>query len=193
MMTQQTRLSDLIAIDAFEELSIKASADEFGSIDDFQYLALDDTAAPIAPTTQVSTAWLSGDRSISRTYASEPTAVGRDRAFSLTIDGLLAGKESQLGPSIQEVALAALNAFILKTFIECCEQQQLPLEQVEVTSSGNPDLHRFLGSHRSVISGDEPINWTLMVKGNATLEEFQEVFETAFGISPNDWNLVVLI
>lgn len=174
---------------------------DFSSLDEFDLNDLDDWANAMATdlhprqqSSQVSTTWANGPRSISRIRSLEWSEQAADQDFSLIIDEPEHSGGSNLGPNPQEVMIAALNAFIVNRFIHCCRLRGISLEQVEVTSSGYLDLQQFLDTASAVrLTPDhETLNWTLMVQGDATPEQFQQVFDTILPSTRNAWSLIVM-
>lgn len=139
---------------------------------------------------QVSTSWIDGPRSISRVKPMEWAGEDYERNFSLVIDEPEEIGGTNLGPNPQEVLLSAVNSCILATFVEFCTVEGIRLEKVDVNSSGNLDLRGFFGLDANISPGYQSVNWTLIVKGDATEEEFQKVYEATITASPNVWNLL---
>ena len=65
----------------------------------------------------------------------------------------------------------------------------IPLEKVEVETSGALDLRGFLGIDASVPAGYETIRYVVRLKGGGTAEQFQEIHETVMKTSPNYFNV----
>ncbi len=187
----------------FADLDDAGSLDDFGTLDDFDAAVLDElsdeftgTADPMTPVkqpaSQVFTSWVDGPRSISHIKAEDSYQCDSSEDFFLLIDGSEAVGGSNLGPNPQSVMQAALNTFVVKTFTEVCRHHGIHLEKVEVTSTGKLDLRDFFQLNQKSSLDYTSLNWTLAVKGDATLEEFQQILRTAFGVTPADWNLVVV-
>ncbi|MEM9003455.1 MAG: OsmC family protein [Cyanobacteria bacterium P01_F01_bin.86] len=183
----------------FAELDEFDAMDDFGSLDDFGADELDELSNALASNPakpqlpcQVFTSWVDGPRSVSHLRPQDPVAAKSNDDFFLVIDESHEVGGTNLGPSPQEVVLAALNTFVVNTFAEGCQTHGIRLEKVEVTSSGKLDLRGFFGLNQATSLDYKSLNWTLAVKGDATFEEFQQVLKTSFGIAPNAWNLVVM-
>lgn len=183
----------------FADLDEPGALDGFGSLDDFGAKELDELSEAIAAQSQseqspcqVFTSWVDGPRSISHMKLSESTEQTCSQDFFLVIDEPEEVGGNNLGPNPQEVVLAALNAFLVRTFTQGCTSQGIHLEKVEVASSGQLDLRSFFGLSGNMSPVHKFLNWTLTVKGDATLEEFQQIFEVTLGFPPTAWNLVVI-
>lgn len=138
---------------------------------------------------QASTSWVDGTRSVTQIKSFEWAGQAYARDFTLTIDEPEEIGGTNMGPNPQEVLLAALNACILATFVDLCSIQGIVLEKVEITSTGKLDLRGFFKLDETVPAGYHALRWTLKVKGNATPEQFQQVYEATLSASPNVWNL----
>lgn len=138
---------------------------------------------------QATTSWVDGPRSVTRVKSFEWAGQSYARDFTLTIDEPEEIGGTNMGPNPQEVLLSALNACLLATFVELCSMQGIELEKVEITSTGKLDLRGFFKLDETVPAGYQDLCWTLKVKGNATPEQFQQVYEATISMSPNFWNL----
>ncbi|KAI9129827.1 OsmC family protein (plasmid) [Acaryochloris sp. CCMEE 5410] len=140
-------------------------------------------------TFQVSTAWVDGPRSISRVKSYEWGNETYDRDFTLVIDEPEEVGGTNLGPNPQEVLLSAINSCLLATFTELCTVEGIQLEKVEIVSRGHLDLRGFFGLDASISPGYQSLDWTLIVKGDASAEQFQQIYEATITASPNLWNM----
>jgi uncharacterized OsmC-like protein len=138
---------------------------------------------------QATTSWVDGVRSISRVKSMDWAQQSYDRDFTLTIDEPEELGGTNMGPNPQEVLLSALNACLVATFVCQCSMQGIALEKVEITSIGKLDLRGFFGLDATVPTGYHDLQWTLKVKGNATPEQFRQIYEATLSASPNFWNL----
>ncbi|MBD2525410.1 OsmC family protein [Nostoc sp. FACHB-133] len=139
---------------------------------------------------QATTSWINGVQSVTRVKSLEWAGQSYERDFTLTIDEPEELGGTNLGPNPQEVLLSALNACIVATFVSLCSMHGIVLEKVEVTSIGQLNLRGFFQLDAAVPPGYQDLRWTLTVKGNATPEQFQQIYESALSASPNIWNLV---
>ncbi len=138
---------------------------------------------------QTTTSWVDGTRSVTHVKSFEWAGQSYDRDFTWTIDEPEELGGTNMGPNPQEVLLSALNSCILATFVNLCSLQEIGLEKVEISSLGKLDLRGFFKLDESISPGYQDLSWTLTVKGNATPEQFQQVYEMAMAASPNLWNL----
>ncbi len=138
----------------------------------------------------VSTNWVDGPRSISRIKSMKWAGQNYDRDFTVVIDEPEEIGGTNLGPNPQEMLLSALNSCILATFAEFCTVEGIRLEKLTIESSGHLDLRGFFGLDTSISPGYQSLNWTLIVKGDGTPEQFQKIYGETITSSPNVWNLV---
>jgi uncharacterized OsmC-like protein len=138
---------------------------------------------------QATTAWVDGVRSVTRIKSLEWAGQNYEREFTLTIDEPEELGGTNMGPNPQEVLLSALNGCLMATFVNLCSLQGISLEQVEISSIGKLDLRGFFQLDAAISPGYQELNWVLKVKGNATAEQFQQVYQAALSMSPNVWNL----
>jgi uncharacterized OsmC-like protein len=141
-------------------------------------------------TFHASTFWVDGVRSVTHMKSFEWAGQSYARNFTLTIDEPEEIGGTNTGPNPQEVLLSAVNACILATFVSLCSIQEIKLEKLEITSTGKLDLRGFFKLDETVPAGYHDLHWTLTVKGNATPEQFQQVYEATLTASPNAWNLM---
>ncbi|NJR49001.1 MAG: OsmC family protein [Leptolyngbyaceae cyanobacterium CSU_1_3] len=138
---------------------------------------------------QATTSWVNGVRSVTRVKSLEWAGQSYDRDFTLTIDEPEELGGTNLGPNPQEVLLSALNACLIATFVSLCSMHSIALEKLEITSTGQLNLRGFFQLDATVFPGYQDLHWILTVKGNATPEQFQQIYEAALKASPNVWNL----
>lgn len=139
---------------------------------------------------QAKTSWINGVQSVTHVKSLDWAGQSYDRDFTLTIDEPEELGGTNLGPNPQEVLLSAVNACVVATFVSLCSMHGIVLEKVEITSIGQLNLRGFFQLDATVPPGYQDLRSTLTVKGNATSEQFQQMYEAALSASPNIWNLV---
>jgi uncharacterized OsmC-like protein len=135
------------------------------------------------------TAWVNGTRSVTCIKSFDWAEQSYARNFTLTIDEPEELGGTNMGPNPQEILLAGVNSCILTTFVEFCSMEGIKLEKVEISSTGSLDVRGMLKLDESVNAGYQDLRWTLKVKGDATPEQFQQVYEATILSSPNFWNM----
>lgn len=65
----------------------------------------------------------------------------------------------------------------------------MTLEKLEIRITGNIDLRGFMGLDSEVKPGYDKINYTINVKGDGTVEQFERIHQVVIATSPNRWNL----
>jgi uncharacterized OsmC-like protein len=135
------------------------------------------------------TSWVDGTRSVTRMKSFDWANQAYARDFTLTIDEPEELGGTNMGPNPQEVLLAAVNSCIMATFVEFCSVAGIILEKVEISSTGTLDVRGMLKLDEAVQAGYQDLCWTLKVKGNATPEQFQQMYDATISSSPNFWNM----
>ncbi|MHC4198057.1 MAG: OsmC family protein [Planctomycetota bacterium] len=138
---------------------------------------------------QVSSSWKGGTRSDTRVESYQLAGKEIKKDFTISIDEPEELLGSNTAPNPQETLMAAFNACMLVGYVTGSSFKGIELEKLEIDTEGELDLRGFLGLDKSVKPGYEEIRYTVRVKGNGTLEQFQEIHETVMATSPNRWNI----
>ena len=161
------------------------------AVDDVTALVQAVAADPAAGLTRwrVANSWQGQMRS--RAVA-EGFAIGgqaRERRFQFDIDEPLELGGSDRFANPQEYLLGALNACMIVGFTALCALQGHAIETLEIATEGDIDLRGFFGLDDGVARGYEALTTTMTVKGSASPEAFQAVFQAMLATSPNFANL----
>jgi uncharacterized OsmC-like protein len=113
--------------------------------------------------------------------------IERQFAFDVDDPNQLGGGNGFANP--QEYLLGALNACLIAGFTALCALHGYEIKRLEIVTEGDIDLRGFLGLDASVSPGYDALTTTLTVKGSASPEEFQKLFEMAVATSPNVHNI----
>ena len=92
-------------------------------------------------------------------------------------------------PNPQELLMAALNACMTVGYVAGASLKGIPLDNLEIHTSGNLDLRGFLGLSDRVPPGYESIQYEVRMSGNGTPEQFEEIHQAVMKTSPNYFNL----
>jgi uncharacterized OsmC-like protein len=92
-------------------------------------------------------------------------------------------------PNPQELLMAALNACMTVGFVAGSALRGISLEKLEIRTSGKLDLRGFLGLDDEVAPGYESIDYEVLIKGDGTREQFEEIHQSVVRTSPNYFNL----
>jgi uncharacterized OsmC-like protein len=95
---------------------------------------------------------------------------------------------SDAAPNPQELLMAALNACMTVGYVAGAATKGITLDKLEIKTSGNLDLRGFLGLDDRVVPGYESIQYEVLVKGNGTPEQFDEIHQAVMKTSPNYFN-----
>ncbi len=138
---------------------------------------------------RVRTQWLGQTRSEASVNSFTLGGEKIPRSFKITIDEplQLLGQNSAANP--QEMLMAALNACVMVGYVAGAAVNGITLEKLEIETQGRLDLRGFLGLDEKVKPGYDMIRYTVRIKGNGTLKQYQEIHEKVMKTSPNYFNL----
>ena len=92
-------------------------------------------------------------------------------------------------PNPQELLMAAFNACITVGYVAGASLKGIRLDSLEIKTRGELDLRGFLGLSDEVLPGYESIAYEVMIKGDGTPDEFEEIHQTVLKTSPNYFNI----
>ena len=96
---------------------------------------------------------------------------------------------SDSAPNPQELLMAAVNACMTVGYVAGAATRGITLNALEIRTSGTLDLRGFLGLDDKVPAGYETLNYEVLIKGNGTPEQFEEIHQNVMKTSPNYFNL----
>jgi uncharacterized OsmC-like protein len=111
------------------------------------------------------------------------------RPFEIDIDEPCELGGSNRHPNPQEHLIAALNACMTVGYVVQCAMRGIELDSLEIETTGDIDLRGFLGLNEDVANGYETLSSNVRIKGNATVEQFEDVHAAVMATSPNFYNL----
>ncbi len=137
----------------------------------------------------VATHWQGGTRSDTRVSSYEIGGQWVDKDYSIRIDEPLelGGTDKFANP--QEYLLSAFNACMMVGYVALCALEGIELESLRIETDGEIDLRGFLGIDAAVAPGYEEISYSVHIKGNGTLEQFQKIHEMVCATAPNRHNI----
>jgi uncharacterized OsmC-like protein len=138
---------------------------------------------------QVTSAWTGQCRMETkvRSYMIGGQTIQREHSIVVDEPVELFGKNE--APNPQEVLMAAFNSCIMVGYTVGAAMKGIKLEKLVVETEGELDLRGFLGIDASVKPGYETIHYRVLIKGNGTEQQFQEIHETVCSTSPNRFNI----
>ena len=92
-------------------------------------------------------------------------------------------------PNPQELLMAAVNACMMVGYVAGASLKGINLDSVEIRTRGELDLRGFLGLDEAVPPGYEAIDYEVLIKGDGTPEQFEEIHQTVMKTSPNYFNI----
>jgi uncharacterized OsmC-like protein len=93
------------------------------------------------------------------------------------------------GPNPQELLMAAFNACITVGYVAGASVRGIRLDSLEIKTRGELDLRGFLGLDDQVPPGYESIDCEVLIKGDGTPEQFEEIHQAVVRTSPNYFNI----
>jgi uncharacterized OsmC-like protein len=160
-------------------------------VDDVRALIAAVSADPAAGVTRwrVANRWDGRFRSRGEVEGFEIGGQAVARRFGIDVDEPLELGGTDRHPNPQEHLLAALNACLTVGFTALCALEGLEIESLEIVTQGDIDLRGFFGLDPSVAPGYERLETTVTVKGAASPEAFQRIFDRVLATSPNFHNI----
>jgi uncharacterized OsmC-like protein len=99
----------------------------------------------------------------------------------------LLGQDS--APNPQELLMAAFNACITVGYVAGAAVKGITLESLEIRTRGQLDLRGFLGLSETIPAGYETIDYEVLIKGDGTPQDFEEIHRNVIKTSPNYFNM----
>jgi len=85
--------------------------------------------------------------------------------------------------------MAAFNACITVGYVAGASVRGIRLDSLEIKTRGELDLRGFLGLDDEVAPGYESIDCEVLIKGDGTPEQFEEIHQAVVRTSPNYFNI----
>ena len=92
-------------------------------------------------------------------------------------------------PNPQELLMAAVNACMMVGYVAGASLKGITLEFGRDPHQGRARPARFLGLDEAVPPGYEAIDYEVLIKGDGTPEQFEEIHQTVMKTSPNYFNI----
>jgi uncharacterized OsmC-like protein len=96
---------------------------------------------------------------------------------------------SDCAPNPQELLMAAVNACMMVGYVAGASLKGITLENVEIRTRGQLDLRGFLGLSEDVPPGYESIDYDVIIKGDGSAADFEDIHQTVMKTSPNYFNI----
>ena len=138
---------------------------------------------------RVSTEW--GGQTRSSSTVESYTIGGNEvpRSFTIDADEPVELLGTNGAPNPQELLMSAVNACMMVGYVAGASLKGIDLEAVEIRTRGTLDLRGFLGLDDQVAPGYEAIDYEVRIKGNGSIEQFEEIHQTVMKTSPNYFNI----
>ena len=92
-------------------------------------------------------------------------------------------------PNPQELLMAAVNACMMVGYVAGAATKGIRLDSVEIRTRGTLDLRGFLGISDDVAPGYESIDYDVIIDGDGSRDQFEEIHQTVMKTSPNYFNM----
>jgi hypothetical protein len=84
--------------------------------------------------------------------------------------------------------MAALNACLTVGYVAGASIRGINLDKLEIRTRGQLDLRGFLGLSDAIPPGYDSIEYEVLIKGDGSREQFEEIHRTVMKTSPNYFN-----
>jgi uncharacterized OsmC-like protein len=137
----------------------------------------------------VTTRWTGQTRSetLVEGYSVAGQPIARSHRIVADEPNELLGSDS--APNPQELLMAALNACITVGYVAGAALRGITLESLEIRTNGELDLRGFLGLSDDVPAGYESLDCDVLIKGDGTPEQFEDIHQAVLRTSPNYFNI----
>ena len=88
----------------------------------------------------------------------------------------------------QELLMAALNACLTVGYVAGSSIRGINREKLEIRTRGQLDLRGFLGLSDAVPPGYDSIEYEVLIRGDGSREQFEDIHRTVMKTSPNYFN-----
>ena len=85
--------------------------------------------------------------------------------------------------------MAALNSCLMVGYVAGASIRGVNLEKLEIHTRGQLDLRGFLGLSDAVPPGYDSIEYEVLIKGDGSREQLEDIHRTVMKTSPNYFNL----
>jgi uncharacterized OsmC-like protein len=92
-------------------------------------------------------------------------------------------------PNPQELLMAAVNACMMVGYVAGASTKGIRLDSVEIRTRGTLDLRGFLGLSDEIAPGYEAIDYDVVIKGDGSPAQFEDIHQTVMKTSPNYFNI----
>lgn len=133
--------------------------------------------------------WKGGTKSVAKVSGWEIGGQPLAKNFEIVADEPLELLGKNEAPNPQELLLAAMNACMTVGYVATAAMLGVKLTSLQIRSSGELDLRGFLGLDETVKPGYDSLDYEVIIEGNGTSEQFQQIHDTVTKTSPNRWNV----
>jgi uncharacterized OsmC-like protein len=137
---------------------------------------------------EVTTRWAGQTRSetVVESYSLGGKRIERQHRIVADEPCELLGTDS--APNPQELLMAAINACMTVGYVANASLRGIRLDSLELRMRGTLDLRGFLGLSDDVPPGYESVDYDVIIKGDGTAKDFEEIHQAVMKTSPNYFN-----
>jgi uncharacterized OsmC-like protein len=151
--------------------------------------AIEQDASQAKASFQVTTRWAGQTRSESVVEGFTLGGQHYERQHRIVADEPCEILGTDSAPNPQELLMAAFNACIMVGYVAGAATRGMRLDSVEIRTRGTLDLRGFLGLRDDVAPGYEAIDYEVLIKGDGSPDQFEEIHQAVMKTSPNYFNL----
>jgi uncharacterized OsmC-like protein len=111
------------------------------------------------------------------------------RNFTIVADEPMELLGTNTAPNPQELLLSAVNACMVVGYVAQAAVRGITLYDCRIQTEGELDLRGFLGLDETIPPGYRRINYTVVLDGDGTRAQYEEIHEAVMATSPNYFNM----
>jgi uncharacterized OsmC-like protein len=158
--------------------------------------ALDETVAAVAGDARlgqvafrVCTDWKGQTKSESTVDSYTLAGAVVPRSFTIVADEPHELLGTNAAPNLQELLMSAVNACMVVGYVAQASVRGITLDTCRIETEGELDLRGFLGIDENVPAGYRRISYTVLLEGDGSREQFEEIHQAVMATSPNYFNM----
>ncbi|HYD36742.1 MAG TPA: OsmC family protein [Allosphingosinicella sp.] len=111
------------------------------------------------------------------------------RSFTIVADEPHELLGTNAAPNPQELLMSAVNACMVVGYVAQASVRGITLDSCRIETEGELDLRGFLGIDETVPAGYRRITYTVLLEGDGSREQYEEIHQAVMATSPNYFNM----
>jgi uncharacterized OsmC-like protein len=111
------------------------------------------------------------------------------RSFTIVADEPHELLGTNAAPNPQELLMSAVNACMVVGYVAQASVRGISLDACRIETEGELDLRGFLGIDENVPAGYRRISYTVLLEGDGTREQYEDIHQAVMATSPNYFNM----